>query len=107
MVFTDLTKIFFLDVFAYKNHTAPRLSFINAPSLNKLLRYEIFISKDGQLRAAHLILEYKPISHIYHDASQAIRASDSRLARIDVFKPRFLAQRDLPPVELPFQRVPQ
>ena len=49
VVFTDLTNIFFSNVFADKNHTAPRLSFINTPGLNKLLRFEIFINEDGQL----------------------------------------------------------
>ena len=96
VVFTDLTNIFFLDVFADKNHTAPRLSFVNASGLNKLLRSKIFISEDGQLRAAYLILEYKPISRIYQDAGQAIRAGNSRLAWIDVSKAGFLARRDLP-----------
>ena len=86
VVFTDLTNIFFSDVFANKNHTTLRFSFVNAPGLNKLMRSEIFISEDGQLQAAHLILEYEPISCIYQDAGQAIRASDFRLTRIDVSK---------------------
>ena len=106
VLFTDLTNIFFLDAFIDKNHTALRLSFINAPGLNKLLRSEIFISKGEQLLVAYLILEYEPISCIYQDASQAIRVGDSKLARIDVSKLGFLAQRDLPPFELPLQRVP-
>ena len=58
------------------------------------------MSEDGQVRAAHLILDYKPLSHIFQDVGQAIRARSSRLARIDVSKPGFLAQRDLPPVVL-------
>ena len=36
---------------------------------------------------------------------QPIRANDSRLARIDVSVPGFLARRDLPPVVLPLQQV--
>ena len=47
------------------------------------------------------------MSHIFQDVGQAIRVGDSRLARIDVSKPGFLARRDLPPVELPIRRVPQ
>ena len=31
----------------------------------------------------------------------------SRLACIDISKPRFLARRDLPPVQLPIRHVPQ
>ena len=72
-----------------------------------MLRSEIFINKDEQLRVTHLILDYKLISHIFQDAGQALRAGSSRLARIDVSKPRFLARRDLPPVQLPIQHVPQ
>ena len=91
---------------ADKNHVAPRLSHVNMPSLNKLLRFEVFISEDGKLRAAHLILEYEPLSHIFQDAGQAIKARDSRLNCIDVSKLRFLAWKDLPPVELPIQHAP-
>ena len=49
-------------LFADKNHVALRLSSVNVPSLNKLLRFEVLISEDGQLRAAHLILDYEPLS---------------------------------------------
>ncbi|KAK9988695.1 hypothetical protein SO802_028934 [Lithocarpus litseifolius] len=57
--------------------------------------------------SVHLILDFVPLSKAFQDASQAIRASNPRLACIDVSKPRFLARRDLPPVELPIQCVPQ
>ena len=80
---------------------------VNVTGLNKLLRSEIFISEDGQLRAAHLILDYEPLSCQFQDAGQVIRAGDSRLNCIDISKLGFLAQRDLPPVKLPIQRVPQ
>ena len=60
---------------------------------------------DGrQLRATHLILDYEPISRTFLDISNAIRANDYRLARIDVFRPGFLTPHDLPPVDHP---VPQ
>ena len=72
-----------------------------------MLRSEILISEDEQLRAAHLILDYKPLSRTFQDVGQAIRAGDSRLAHIDVSKLGFLARRDLPSVKLPIQRVPQ
>ena len=79
------------DVFADKGHTALRLSLVNIPSLNKLLRSEIFISEDWQLRAVHLILDFEPLSNAFQDVGQAIRADDPRLARIDVSVPGFLA----------------
>ena len=92
--------------FADKVHITPRISLVNVQALNYLLRLEIFVSEGGQLRAAHLILDYKPLSHIFQDVGQAIRAGSSRLARIDVSKPGFLARKDLPPVQPSAQRIP-
>ena len=82
---------------------SPRLSLVNVPALNFLLRSEIYVSADGQLRSAPLILDYVPLSRSVVDAGQAIRAGSPRLARIDVSIPGFLASRDLPPVQLPAQ----
>ena len=65
------------------------------------MRLEIYVNEDKQLRAAHLILGYQPLSHAFQDVGQAIRAGSSRLARIDVSKPKFLARNDLRPVVLP------
>ena len=80
---------------------------VNVQALNYLLRFEIFVSEDGQLRAAPLILDYEPLSRAFVDVGQAIRVGSPRLARIDVSKPGFLARRDLPPVQLPIQLVLQ
>ena len=99
MVFVFLTTILFSNIFADKDHVSPKLSFVNVPRLNYLLRLEIFVSEDRQLRATHLILDYEPLSRIFQDVGQAIKASSSRLARINVSKPGFLARRDLPPVQ--------
>ena len=63
------------------------------------------MSEDGQLRAAHLILDYEPLSRTFQDIGQAIRAGSSRLARIDVSKLGFLARRDLPSVALPIPQI--
>ena len=52
-------------------------------------------------------MDYKPLSRTFQDVGQAIRAGDPRLARINFSKPGFLARRDLPPIELPVQHVPQ
>ena len=59
------------------------------------------MNEDGQLRAAHLVLGYLPLSRAFQDIGQAIRAGSPRLARIDVSKPKFLAKQDLKPVVLP------
>ena len=91
IIFINLTMVLSSDVFVDKRHVTPRLSLVNVPGLNKLLRLDVFISEDRQLRVVHLILDYEPLSRIYQDAGQAIRAGDPRLARIDVFVPSFLA----------------
>ena len=62
------------------------------------------MNDDGQLRAVHLILDYKPISRTFLDVGNFIRMNDHRLARIDVSRPGFLAPHDLPPIDHP---IPQ
>ena len=68
IIFIDLTMISFSDVFVDKTHVAPRLSLVNIPGLNKLLRSKVFISEDKQLWAVHLILDYEPLSRTYQAA---------------------------------------
>ena len=104
VIFVNLTVVSFPDISADKNHVAPMISRTNIQAFNYLLKSEIFVSEDGQLRDTHLTLDYEPLSHIFQDVGQAIRAGSSRLARIDVSKLGFLARRDLPPVVLP---IPQ
>ena len=72
IVFIFLTTISSSDVFTDKNHIASRLNHVNVPGLIKLLRSEIFVNEDRQLRAVHLILDYKPMSGIFQDVGQAI-----------------------------------
>ena len=95
-----------MDVFVDKAHVTPKLSLVNVAAFNKVLRSEIFVSEDGQLQAVHLVLDFEPLSNAFQDASQAIRAGDPRINRIDISRPSFLAQDDLPPVELPSQHSP-
>ena len=45
-----------------KKHTTPRLSLVNVQALNFLLRSEIYVSTDGQLRSVPLILDYVPLT---------------------------------------------
>ena len=87
-----------------KEQVTPRISLINVPALNYLLRSQIFMNDDRQLRAAHLILNYEPFSRSFLDVSNAIRANDYHLARIDVYRPHFLAPHDLLLVDYP---IPQ
>ena len=62
------------------------------------------MNDDGQRCAAHLILDYEPISRTFLDVGNSIRANDYRLAHIDVSQPGFLAPHDLSPVDHP---IPQ
>ena len=78
-------------IFANKRQVTPKLNLTNIVALNYLLRSEIFVSEDRQLRAIHLILDFEPISEIYQEIGHAIRVGDLRLAQIDVLIPNFLA----------------
>ena len=90
-------------MFADKSHVAPRLSLTSVTALNYLLRSEIFVSEDGQLRAVHLILDFEPISKIFQEVGHAIRVGDPRINQIEVLKLEFLARDDLPPIVLPIR----
>ena len=59
--------------FADKVHITTRISLVNVQALNYLLRSEVFVSEDRQLRATHLILDYEPLSRAFVDVGQAIR----------------------------------
>ena len=51
---------------------------------------------DGQLRAAHLILGYTPISHTFQAPRCVIRAKDPRLHRISVAYEGFVVPKSIP-----------
>ena len=53
--------------------------------MDRVLQVEIYVNEsDGQLRAAHLILDYNPISRAFQAPSCVIRAKDPWLRRISV-----------------------
>ena len=97
-----LSRLFIAD----KRLVNPQLSHTNIVGLNYLLRLEIFVSEDRQLRAVHLILDFEPISRVFQDIGHNIKTRDPRINLIDVSKPTFLAQEDLPPDRLPVQKIP-
>ena len=80
---------------ANKRYVAPNLNFVNVLDLNRVLRFEVFVSEDRQLRAIHLILDFKPSSDKFQDMGNAIRMGDPRLARIDVLVPKFLVREGI------------
>ena len=51
-------------------------------------------------------MDFEPISSVFQGIGHAIRDRDPRINRIDVSKPNFLAQEDLPSVRLPVQQIP-
>ncbi|XP_065633163.1 uncharacterized protein LOC136069030 [Quercus suber] len=68
-----------------KRATRRRLRLINRESLDRILRSEVYVNpSDSQLRAAHLILKYKPASTAFQAPKCVIKAKDPRLHRISV-----------------------
>ena len=61
MGFIALTVICSLAIFANKRHVVPRLNLVNVTDLNRVLRSEVFVSEDRQLRVIHLILDFEPL----------------------------------------------
>ena len=74
----------FIDI-ADPHATTPSLRLVNKASLDRILQAEVYVNEsDGQLRAAHLILEYTPISHAFQAPRCVIKAKDLWLHRISV-----------------------
>ena len=46
---------------------------VNVANLNRVLRSEVFMSEDRQLRVVHLILDFEPLSDTFQDVGHAIR----------------------------------
>ena len=77
--------------------TTPSLRLVNKVSLDRILQAEIYVNpSDGQLRAAHLILGYNPISHSFQAPSCVIKAKDPRFRRISVAYEGFVVPQGVP-----------
>ena len=59
-------------------------SLVNEPDLTKILKAEIFVHKDEQLRVTHLILGYNPLSSSFLAPKHVIKAKDYHLHLINV-----------------------
>ena len=90
--------------FADPNSTTPLLYLVNRASLDRILQSKVYVNKaNGQLRAAHLILGYTPISRVFQPPRCVIRAKDPRLHRISVAYERFVVPKGIPfPTSTPF-----
>ncbi|KAL0013011.1 hypothetical protein SO802_000080 [Lithocarpus litseifolius] len=93
----------------------PDIRSVHVRDLNFVLRSEIFVHTDGQLRASHLILGCIPVYRTWQPFSQALLVDSPLLSYIDVrhanflppsltvgeardIGPRYITADDLPPV---------
>ena len=89
----SLCFIGFVDI----NSTTPLFHLVNRANLDGILQSEVYVNEaDGQLRAAHLILGYTPISRTFQAPKCVIKAKDSRLHRISVAYEGFVVLEGIP-----------
>ena len=82
---------------AYPHATTPSLRLVNKARLDRILQAEVYVNKsNGQLRVAHLILGYTPISRAFQAPTCVIRARDPRLHRISVAYEGFVVPQGIP-----------
>ena len=101
--------IFFVSLygFADRNVDIPNFNLMNQSSLDKTLKAEVFIHTDGQLRVAHLILDYILISKSFQAPKCIIKAKDPHLHRISVAAPGFLTTGPIPKGTLTTNPIPE
>ena len=68
----------------------PNFNLVNWESLDKILKAEVLVHTNGQLKATHLILDYIPISKSFQAPKCIIKARDPWLQRISVAALGFL-----------------
>ena len=68
----------------------PDIRTVHAKDLNFILRSEIYVHWDGQLRASHLILGVEPVYSTWQSFKQALLVDSSLLSYIDVRYANFL-----------------
>ena len=71
------------------------------------MKAEVFVHIDGQLRVAHLILDYIPISKTFQVLKCIIKARDPCLQRISVAALRFLIISPIPTGKLSTGPIPK
>ena len=68
----------------------PNFNLVNQSSLDKILKAEVFVHSDSQLRVAYIILSYTPKAKTFQAPKCVIKAQDPRLHRINVAALGFL-----------------
>ena len=96
-----------LDGFTDKRAVIPNFNPVNQQSLDKILKAEVFVLTNRQLRAAHLILDYIPISKGFQAPKCVIKAKDPHLQRISVAAPGFLITGPIPEGTLSIGSIPE
>ena len=82
--------------FVDTNSTTLLFCLVNRVSLDRILQSEVYINEaDSQLRAAHLILGYTPISRAFQAPQCVIRAKYPRLHHISVAYEGFVVPKDI------------
>ena len=71
----------------------PNIRVVHVKDLNFVLRSEIFIDWDGQLRASHLILGVELVYSTWQPFKQALLVDSPLLSYIDVRHTNFLPSR--------------
>ena len=80
----------FFDEFADKYSAIPNFGLTNELNLTNILKAEIFVHKDGQLRMAHLILGYNFLPSSFQAPKYVIKVKDYGLHLINIAIPGFL-----------------
>ena len=97
IMFVSHSFNFRINGFADRRYTKPNLRLVNKESLDRLLKAEIYVNEaNGQLRVAHLILGYTPLSFAFQAPKCVIRARDPRLHRISVAYEGFIVPEGIP-----------
>ena len=68
----------------------PDIRTVHAKDLNFILRSEIYVHWDGQLRASHLILGVEPVYFTWQNFKQTLLVDNPLLSYIDVRYANFL-----------------
>ena len=87
---------FFLNGFVDKNAAILNFNLVNQQSLDKILKAEVFVHTNDQLKVAYLILDDIPISKSFQAPRCVIKARDPHLHRISVAAPGFFTTGPIP-----------